>query len=176
MIPDIVFLDRDGTLNRKAPEGAYVERPADVVLLPESAAAVRRLNELGVPVVVVSNQRGVALGRMSEADVGEVNDAVASLLAREGAVVDSWLVCPHAADACDCRKPGPGLLLAGLAARPGARAERCIMLGDAETDMLAGRAAGMPGVLLAARAPQRTVAAAVCRDLAAAVAWILRSP
>ena len=177
VIPDIVFLDRDGTINRKAPEGRYVVSPAEVVLLPGAAAAVRRLNELGVPVVVVSNQRGVALGRMTGGDVDRVNAAVAALLAEEeGAVVDRWLVCPHAVDACECRKPGPGLLLAGLAGCPGARADRCVVLGDSETDMLAGRAAGVRGVLLADTAPGATVASAVCRDLGAAVAWVLRLP
>lgn len=176
MTPDIVFLDRDGTLNRKAPEGEYVARPADAELLPGVATAVRALNDAGVPVVVVTNQRGVALGRLSTADVERVNERLAALLADEGAAVDAWLVCPHATDTCECRKPGPGLLLAGLAAYPDGRAERCLMVGDAESDMLAGQAAGVPGILLASPAPERTVAVTVCRDLRAAVSWILRSP
>lgn len=174
MTPDLVFLDRDGVLNRKADEGEYVERPEQVELLPGAAAAVRQLNAAGVPVVVVTNQRGVALGRMTLADVARVNETVASLLAQERAVVDAWLVCPHDVDSCDCRKPGSGLFTAGLAAYPPARAERCVVVGDAETDLLAGHAIGVPGVLLAPTRPPGTVAVSVMPDLSSAVAWVLR--
>lgn len=173
MAPDMVFLDRDGTLNRKAPDGEYIEKPDQVELIVGAAAAVRRLNGAGVPVVVVTNQRGVALGRMSAEEVEQVNAALAESLRREGAVIDAWLVCPHAANACECRKPGPGLLRLGLTARPSVRAERCVVVGDAESDVLAGRALGMPGVLLAVSAPEQTVAAAVCPDLSVAVDWML---
>ena len=176
MTPDIVFLDRDGTLNRKAAEGSYLERQDDVELLPGSAGAVRRLNAAGVPVVVVTNQRGVALGRMTSTDVARVTEAVATGLAREGATVDSWLVCPHAEGSCGCRKPAPGLLAAALSSRPTARPRRCVVVGDSESDMLAGRALGVPGVLLAAAAPPRTVAVSVCPDLAAAVEWVFGRP
>jgi D-glycero-D-manno-heptose 1,7-bisphosphate phosphatase len=171
--PDLVFLDRDGTLNRKAAEGDYVDRPEQVELLPGVAGAVRRLNAAGVPVVVVTNQRGVALGRMTQADVSSVNATVGAQLGREGAVVDAWLVCPHGEGVCDCRKPGPGLLEAGLAAHPLARADRCVVVGDAETDMQAGRAIGVSGVLLAATPPEHTVAVCVRPDLSSAVDWLL---
>ena len=56
------FLDRDGTLNEKAPEGEYITSPADLRLLPGAAEAVRRLNEAAIFVVVVTNQRGIARG------------------------------------------------------------------------------------------------------------------
>ncbi len=73
-IPRTVFLDRDGTLNVKASDGGYITDPADLVLLPGAAAAVRMLNELGLKVVLVTNQRCIARGVASTADVRRVND------------------------------------------------------------------------------------------------------
>jgi D-glycero-D-manno-heptose 1,7-bisphosphate phosphatase len=83
------FLDRDGTINVSAPKGEYLRRPEDVALLPGAGTAVRRLNDAGVPVFVVTNQRGVALGRMTLADVDAVNERLSELLAAVGARIDS---------------------------------------------------------------------------------------
>ncbi len=74
--PGVAFLDRDGTINRKAPEGDYVKRPDEVSLLPGAAGAVRRLNDAGIAAALVSNQRGIALGRMTERDLEEVQAAL----------------------------------------------------------------------------------------------------
>src|SRR3954453_10440930 len=106
-----VFLDRDGTINVSAPRGGYITRAGELALLRGAAAAVRRLNEAGAWVGVVTNQRGVALGLMSEADVDGVHARLRELLAAEGAHVDGIWTCPHAEGACDCRKPQPGILL-----------------------------------------------------------------
>ncbi len=145
MVPDICFLDRDGTLIKKAPEGGYVGDPAEVELLPGAAGAVRDLTSAGAVVHVVTNQRGVARGLMTSEDVDRVNAHVAGLVAAEGGRIDGWWVCPHERDACTCRKPLPGLLRAALATLPSARPDRCVVIGDAESDMVAGRAAGFPG-------------------------------
>lgn len=173
MVPDICFLDRDGTLIRKPPEGRYVGDPAEVELLPGVGAAVRDLNRAGAAVHVVTNQRGVALGRMSSEDVDRVNTRVAELLAADGGEVDGWWVCPHQQGTCTCRKPLPGLLLAALATVPSARPGRCVVIGDAESDVAAGRAAQVPGILLAAAGHGPAAARSVCPDLASAVALVL---
>jgi D-glycero-D-manno-heptose 1,7-bisphosphate phosphatase len=149
--PAAAFLDRDGTINVKAPEGEYVETPAEVRLLPGAAAAVRRLNEAGIPVLVVTNQRGIALGRMTEADLAAVHRRLAELLAAEGARVDAWYHCPHDRGECDCRKPEPGMLLRA-AREHGVDLERSVMIGDAESDVEAGRRAGARTVLLGVEA------------------------
>ena len=172
--PALVLLDRDGTINVPASARRYVADPGEVVLLPRAADAVRRLNDAGVGVAVVTNQRGLATGELTAGLVEQVHDAISVLLADAGARVDAWYVCPHDVDRCDCRKPLPGLLLRALADRPGLRPEDCVVVGDSESDVLAGRAAGVPGVLLAAAAPDRTVAVSVQPDLAAAVDWLLR--
>jgi D-glycero-D-manno-heptose 1,7-bisphosphate phosphatase len=103
-----VFLDRDGTLNRKAADGDYVKHPSELELLPRASAAVRRLNQQRVRVIVVTNQRGIALGRMSERDLEAIHIRLAAELARAGARVDAIYHCPHDGGACSCRKPAPG--------------------------------------------------------------------
>jgi D-glycero-D-manno-heptose 1,7-bisphosphate phosphatase len=173
-LPALVLLDRDGTINVPASGRRYVDDPDGVALLPRAADAVRRLNEAGVGVAVVTNQRGLATGELTEAQVEAVHGAIARRLADAGARVDGWYVCPHDVDRCGCRKPLPGLLLRALADRPELGPGDCVVVGDSESDVLAGRAAGVPGVLLAAVAPDRTVAVSVQPDLGAAVDWVLR--
>jgi D-glycero-D-manno-heptose 1,7-bisphosphate phosphatase len=135
------LLDRDGTISVGAPEGDYIRTVAELALLPDAADAVRRLNAAGLPVAVVTNQRGVALGLMSEADLDAVNERLRELLAAEGARLDAVYCCPHGHDACDCRKPLPGLLTRA-AAELGLPLADAVMVGDTEVDVEAGRAAG----------------------------------
>jgi len=165
-----VFLDRDGTLNAKAPEGDYVKTPAQLRLLPDAAAAVAQLNQAGLRVVLVTNQRGVALGLMSLADVKAVNASLAADLGVAGAHLDAIFVCPHDYGECDCRKPGTGLFRQAREADPGIDFDNSIMVGDAASDVEAGHAAGMATVGVGPRAPGADHVAA---DLAAAVPWIL---
>src|SRR2546421_8921759 len=86
-----VFVDRDGTLTD---EVGYVNHPSRLRLLPRSAEAIRRLNEAGVPAVVVTNQAGIARGYFSQAVLDAVNDALVAQLAKGGARPDGILVCP----------------------------------------------------------------------------------
>jgi D-glycero-D-manno-heptose 1,7-bisphosphate phosphatase len=142
--PGVAFLDRDGTINVKAPEGSYIERPEDVVLLPGAAHAIRALNDAHVHVVVVTNQRGIALGRMSEDDVAAVHRQLAHLLRVETeGHIDAIYHCPHAEGACDCRKPATGLLLRAREQWPWIDYPLSVMIGDSNSDVEAGRALGM---------------------------------
>ena len=156
--PAAAFLDRDGTINVKAPEGDYIESPSRVELLPGSAEEIARLNAAGVPVLIVTNQRGIALGRMTEADLERVHARLASLLAERGARVDGWYHCPHDHGECDCRKPGTAMF-ERAAADHGIDLTAALVVGDAESDVEAGRRVGARTILLGRDAP----------DLAAAV-------
>lgn len=101
-----VFLDRDGTIIR---DTSYVGNPEDVTLIPGAASAIRRLNEARFPVVVITNQSGIARGYFTEADYERVRQRVGALLLAEGARVDASYMCPHhpaLTGACECRKPG----------------------------------------------------------------------
>jgi D-glycero-D-manno-heptose 1,7-bisphosphate phosphatase len=166
-----VFLDRDGTINEKAPDGDYVRRPEELALLPGAAAALRRLNRAGIRTLLVTNQRGVARGLMTQVQVSAVNDRLAQLLAAQDARLDGVYVCPHDDGECDCRKPRPGMLLA--AARDhDVPLDRSVMVGDSEADVTAGRAAGTVTVRIAP-AGTPSAAVAVATDLSGAVDWIL---
>jgi histidinol-phosphate phosphatase family protein len=104
-----VFLDRDGTIIHDA---EYIRDPAAVRLLPGAAAAIARLNAHGLPVIVVTNQSGIARGLVTEQDYDAVQARLQDLLAAEGAHIDAAYLCPHHPDfsgACECRKPGTQL-------------------------------------------------------------------
>jgi D-glycero-D-manno-heptose 1,7-bisphosphate phosphatase len=137
MLRRAVFLDRDGTLNRPAAPGDYITEPSALELLDGADEAVRSLHQAGYLCVVVSNQRGVALRRMSDAQLAAVDDRLRELVA-----VDHSYYCTHGLEErCPCRKPEPGLLI-----RAGAELELDLagswMIGDRETDCEAGRRAG----------------------------------
>jgi D-glycero-D-manno-heptose 1,7-bisphosphate phosphatase len=103
-----VFLDRDGTI---AEETGYVNHLSRFDVFPFAAAAIRRLNEARVPVIVVTNQSGVARGFFPEEMVHRVNEKMIAALARGGAHVDGIYYCPHGTEEkCKCRKPLPGML------------------------------------------------------------------
>jgi D-glycero-D-manno-heptose 1,7-bisphosphate phosphatase len=171
-VPDAVFLDRDGTINVKLPEGSYVHSPRQLRLLPRAGEAVRALNEAGVLVLVVTNQRGVALGRMSLSDVHEVHVALAGRLRRFGAKVDEFYICPHADDSCGCRKPAPGMFFQASRDYPGLDLRLSVMIGDRESDVEAAMAAGVRAIRLGPKSTE-TVARELYPDLSSAVAGII---
>jgi D-glycero-D-manno-heptose 1,7-bisphosphate phosphatase len=138
-----VFLDRDGVLNRKPARGTYVSRVQDFALLPGVAEAVAALNRSGRTVIVVTNQRGIALGLYSQDDLDRIHDELRTQLATHGAHVDAIYVCPHEAGQCDCRKPLTGLFEQAFRDFPAARPARSIMVGDSLRDVEAGMRLGM---------------------------------
>jgi D-glycero-D-manno-heptose 1,7-bisphosphate phosphatase len=166
------FLDRDGTINVKPPEGEYVTRPEDLVLLPRAGEAIARLNAAGWRAIVVTNQRGVALRRMSEEDLSAVHTRLETELAAAGARLDGLYVCPHAEGVCDCRKPGTGLFTQARAEHPEVDFADSVVIGDSWRDMEAAAAIGARRVLVApasGRAPVDHAAA----SLWDAVQWVL---
>ncbi|MBE2320422.1 HAD-IIIA family hydrolase [Solirubrobacter sp. CPCC 204708] len=158
-LPSAVLLDRDGTINVKAPEGEYVTAPAGLRLIAGAAGAIRAFNRAGVPVAVVTNQRGIARGLMSEQDLEAVHARLEQLLEQEGAFVDAIFHCPHEKGTCACRKPGTELLERARRRFGLATLADAVMIGDADSDVLAGHAAGARTVLLRAPAAPRPVEA-----------------
>jgi D-glycero-D-manno-heptose 1,7-bisphosphate phosphatase len=131
------FLDRDGTINVKAPEGDYVKSWDEFRFLPGAREAIALLREAAWRVVVVSNQRGVALGRMSATDVEDIHRRM-----RERAPVDAVYWCPHDRGVCECRKPGVKMFTDAERDFPGLDLTAAVVIGDAESDMQAGRRIG----------------------------------
>lgn len=171
-----VFLDRDGVINV---DHGYVHKVEDFAFVPGSAAAMRRLQDAGWRLVVVTNQSGLARGLYSMLEYERFTAHLQAQLAAVGVHLDAVHHCPHLPDAavpayrldCDCRKPGPGMLL--RAARELSLDLRtCVIVGDRLSDVQAGRAAGVgrcvlvrSGHPLEADDPQH--ADAVVDDLAA---------
>jgi len=150
-----VFLDRDGILNEKMPEHQYVTRWEKFRVLPGVPGTLRQLNEAGLRVVVVSNQRGIAKGLYTAADLEAMHAQFQRLLDLEGAHIDAFFVCPHEADECNCRKPLPGLFEQAVARFPEITAATSVMIGDSASDVEFGRRVGMKTIFIGAmhRAP-----------------------
>lgn len=145
-LPHAVFLDRDGTVIR---DTGYLSDPMDVELVPGAAEAIRTLNDLGVPVVIVTNQSGIGRGCYDEAAFRSVQAETSRLLAERGAHTDAVFHCPHApGEGCSCRKPGLGMY--ERAARElGVELSRCWYVGDRPSDVLPAAATGGTPLLVA---------------------------
>ena len=166
-----VFLDRDGTI---IVERDYLADPAQVRLEAGAADGLRRMAALGLPLIVLTNQSGIARGYFTRADADAVNARVAALLDAEGVRIAGWFVCPHGpADDCDCRKPAPGLALRASETHA-VDPTRSFMIGDKEADMGLARAIGATGILVTtghgrdAIAAERSLGTVICASLNAA--------
>ena len=139
------FLDRDGTI---CEEMGYVNHVDRLQVFPYAAAAIKRLNRVGIPVIVVTNQSGIARNIFPETVVREVHEKMIAELALGGAHVEGIYFCPHKTeDACDCRKPNPGLL--DQAAREHALdLARSWTVGDRYADLEMAHTSGGRGILV----------------------------
>jgi D-glycero-D-manno-heptose 1,7-bisphosphate phosphatase len=161
-----VFLDRDGVLNKKLPEGRFISSWEEFKPLPGVAEAIVRLNRAGVRVFVVSNQRGIALGLYSIADVEAIHHAFQELLKAHGGRVDGFYFCPHDKLQCNCRKPLPGLFQQAAADFPDLAPKTCIMIGDSVSDIEFGCRLGMSTVFVEGEPELRKPGAEAAREMA----------
>lgn len=183
-----VFLDRDGTINVEA---GYIRDLADLHLMPGAAAAVKKLNDRGIPVILATNQSGPARGYYGEDWVLALNGRVQELLQAEGAHLDDQFYCPHLPDGtvpeytqdCRCRKPEPGMLQ-DAATKHGLDLAASYMIGDKSTDVEVGQRAGCRTVLLRSGYGERVLSGEyqwqvtpdhVADTLVEAVDWVLSS-
>ena len=182
-----VFLDRDGTMIEDV---GYLDRLDRVAWFPWTVDAIRALNRAGLPVVVITNQSGIARGRFTESFVEETHRHMNAYLAAGGARVDAYYYCPHHESGtvpaytrrCDCRKPGQDLVnraARDLALDPA----RSFVVGDRWLDVELGRRMGGRGILVRTGLgateesdPQAAVRAdKIVDNLAAAASWILQN-
>jgi D-glycero-D-manno-heptose 1,7-bisphosphate phosphatase len=137
-----IFLDRDGTLNVRAPEHEYVTSVRDFAWLPGAVEGVARLARAGYVLTVVSNQRGVARGLVTRETLREIEQRIQRDLVAEHCAIERFHYCFHESeDDCECRKPRPGMIL-DLAEELDLDLAASWVIGDTETDVAAGRAAG----------------------------------
>ena len=176
--PAGVFLDRDGTIIEDV---GYLSDPDGVCLLPGAADAIARLNQADVPAIVVTNQSGIARGRLTGEQYRATEARLDAELARANARLDAHLFCPHHPDItgpCDCRKPGT-LLYRQAAERFGLALDECWWIGDRLRDIQAARTLGGHGILVLTGGGARESASAaaasfvVVPDLPAAVDRVL---
>lgn len=145
-----IFLDRDGTINK---ENGFISHPDDFILLSDTAEAIKMINQSGYLAIVITNQPVIARGDCSFEDLQLIHNKMETELGKSGAFIDGLYFCPHHPDKgfegevleykciCDCRKPKPGLLFQA-AEDFNIDISQSIMIGDTESDIVAGTAAG----------------------------------
>lgn len=144
----IIFLDRDGVINKKQPRGDYVKYWDEFEFLPGSIEAIKVLTKNKYEIYIITNQAGIARGLMSEEDFKNINQNMISELENQNCKIVDTYYCPHGwDDGCECRKPKPGMLV--QAAREHYfDLTKAIFIGDDERDIQAGQAAGCKTILV----------------------------
>lgn len=143
-----IFLDRDGTLDVRPPKACYVEKPEDFIWLPGAKEAIKKLKDAGYFIILVSNQAGIAMGRMTDEDVALVNEKMQDDLLAIGACIDAIYYCPHGWDStCSCRKPKPGMLYQAQKDYS-INLPECYLIGDDERDIQTAENADVKGILV----------------------------
>ena len=158
-----VFLDRDGTVNV---EVHYLSQPEQIELLPTVSETISMLNSRNIPVVIATNQAGIARGYFPEQNLIAIHNHLRQILAEQNALVDGIYYCPHHPSAglgdyrkvCACRKPAPGMLTRA-ADELAIDLNRSLMIGDRESDLQAGASAGCQTALVTTGYGQETSAA-----------------
>lgn len=138
------FFDRDGTVNVNT---GYLYEPEKLAFVPGVPELIRRCNEAGYLVIVITNQSGIARGMFTEAQMRRLHEVMNRRLREEyGAHIDAFYFCPHLPEItgeCDCRKPKPGLFLRAIKEYD-IDPKQSLSFGDSERDETATRAAGIP--------------------------------
>jgi D-glycero-D-manno-heptose 1,7-bisphosphate phosphatase len=143
-----IFLDRDGVVIRKAPEGAYVADWREVEFLQGSLEAIAAFCRFGYKVIIVTNQRGLATGKIELSKLKNIHARVKAVIGSCGGNVSGIYYCPHdISEGCSCRKPKAGMLVQA-AVEHQLRLHECWMVGDKETDVAAGKSVGCKTALI----------------------------
>jgi D-glycero-D-manno-heptose 1,7-bisphosphate phosphatase len=175
-----VFLDRDGTILRDV---GYLSFREQIEILPRVPEAIRLLKEKGYKIIVVTNQSGVARGRLSEDQLKQIHEEMRAQLALAGATLDALYYCPHHPSEgvspyralCDCRKPNTGMIRKA-SEQFGLKPGRSYIVGDQVTDMELAVRAGVTGIWICDSVDSEVQACGgtfrTARDLWDAAQWI----
>ncbi|MFB7158323.1 D-glycero-alpha-D-manno-heptose-1,7-bisphosphate 7-phosphatase [Lysinibacillus sp. NPDC056232] len=165
-----VFLDRDGVINEVLTDRVkFVNKPNELYFLPHVPEAIKKLNKYFDYIFVVTNQGGVGLGYMKETKLQKIHEHMVKELKKEGATIHEVVYCPPKSG-CACRKPHSKLIV-DLAEKYNIDLAKSYMVGDTDTDIIAGKRAGTKGVFLGEKDP---LADAVFPDLISAADWIIK--
>jgi len=141
------FLDRDGIINRKLP-GDFVKSWQEFEFLPGVFEALRTLKEHGFRLILVTNQRGISLGRFSENDLAIIHKRMQAELRKARGELDAIYYCPHGYHSCECRKPGIGLFLRAQRDFPEIHFSESFVIGDSDIDIKVGERLSCRKVLI----------------------------
>ena len=147
-----VFLDRDGTINE---DYGYINHADQIDLIPGSGEAIKKLNDAGFKVIVISNQAGIARGLATEDQVQSCNKVVMRKVLNAGGIIDAVYFCPHHPEhgthpfkgECDCRKPNPGMIHKAEK-KFNLDLSQSFVVGDKTTDIELGKKAGLKSVFV----------------------------
>ena len=176
MRSQVIFLDRDGVINRLR-RGDYVKCWSEFEFLPGSVEAIVQLSQAGYGLIVITNQAGIGRGYMTEADLQQIHERMLAHLRAAGGEVMAIYYCPHAPEAhCSCRKPKPGMLLQA-AVDWQLDLDQTLLIGDSLKDIQAGKAVGCETILVQSGdgiPPRMDIQPDhIFADLAQAAQWIL---
>src|SRR5262249_33641710 len=138
-----VFLDRDGVINFKPARGEYIRTWEEFRLIPTVVDWIRLFNALDLLVVVVTNQRCVALGRVEPAEFARIHENMKKKLLGLGARIDDTFCCVHEEHTCNCRKPRPGMIIEAVS-KWDIDLTQSVLVGDSPQDRELALACGMP--------------------------------
>ena len=144
----VIFLDRDGVINRNMPEHGYVTRPEEFEFLPGALDALRDLTQAGYDIYIVTNQRGISRGLMTTDDLMRTHRHMIEEVNKAGGRISGIYFCPHGnEDGCLCRKPKAGMFFQA-AREHHIDLTKAIFNGDSESDRVAGQAAGCGAIII----------------------------
>ena len=183
MLKRVVFLDRDGVINRDSPD--YIKSWDEFEFLPGSLEAIARLNRHGATCIVITNQSAVNRGLISRPGLERMHQRMRAAVRAAGGLITDIFYCPHTPlEGCECRKPKPGLIRQACRAYP-IDLPSAVMVGDSLRDIECGRNAGCGRTVLISGSPGTAAGRRPARDRQAAdfeaeslgqgVEWILAS-
>ena len=141
---DTLFLDRDGVINVKLEGGQYVKNAKEFEFMVGAENAISKLSKIFNRILIVTNQQGIAKGIMSDKDLGVLHKYMLFELQKYGGLINKIYFCPHlASESCSCRKPNPGMIQQAMIDFPEIKLEDSYLIGDSDTDILAGNKIGL---------------------------------
>ncbi len=174
MIPiATVFVDRDGVINRKLPDGEYVNSLDQFDLLPGSVEALAALSNAGSRVIVVTNQQGVGKGLTQPHALDQIHQRLRAAVAAAGGVLTAIIVCPHIEGSCDCRKPRIGLFVEAKRRYPQIEFSDSVVIGDSTCDIEAAGQIGANAILVTDEQGEPASGRSTVSSLAGAVELLL---
>ncbi|MCX6735932.1 MAG: HAD family hydrolase [Candidatus Parcubacteria bacterium] len=138
----VAFFDRDGVINKKAKEHQYITGVENFVWNDGIFDLMRRLQDLGFEIIIITNQRGIARKIMTNKDLEAIHSHMTDTLRQKGVSLLDVFFCPHEENSCECRKPKPGLINQAREKYP-IEIESSILISDSQKDIEMGMKAGL---------------------------------